>query len=361
MRLLDTPVYSIVGQFLGDVASPVVLDVGANRGDEARAMLRAFPRATVHAFEPSSRCYRELATVAASEARLHAHHAAASSRDETAVLIETENDLLSSLLPLNDLGTEHFGLSGGERVRSEVRCCRLDTWARAANVDRVDFIKLDVQGFELEALRGAERLLTSGVRAVYSEAQILAEYEGAATLTDLDLFLRERGFVLHQIQEVRSRGPERQTSDVDALWVRADCLASHRHRLHNGGRDAEIRLSRALRALAEDGVRRVCIYGGGAHTRRAAGAFFDAPVDIAAIIDDDPSRRTRRVLGFPVVGIHDVAGLGVDAVVISSDAHEGVLWTNATRTLGSSVRVVCLYRDNDMTSAQPVGAGHADL
>lgn len=90
---------------------------------------------------------------------------------------------------------------------------------------RVDFIKIDVQGYELEVLKGADRLLCESVAAVYSEAQMVPLYEGAALYSDIDQFLRRRGFEMYRIQEIFSNGPEERTTCCDALWVRSDVLA----------------------------------------------------------------------------------------------------------------------------------------
>lgn len=350
MRLIDMPVYASVRAFLSDTTDPVVLDIGANRGEESRAMLREFPRGTVHAFEPSARCFADLEGLGASEPRLRPHRMAVGARDGVATLLETQSDVLSSLLPLTELGEEHFGVRGEVRERVDVPCVRLDTWARRNGIERIDFIKIDVQGSELDVLKGLGDLL-DGVRAIYSEAQILQEYVGAATLTDLDLFLRERGFSLHQFQEIHSRGPEHQVAHVDVLWVRDDVLARRRAALMGGEANASHRLSRALRSLAESGARRVAIYGAGEHTARAARAFFDPPVEIVAIIDDSPARQGGCALGVPIVGLGEAARMGVDAVVVSSDAHEAALCARATSSLPESVDVVTLYGTPARTGA----------
>lgn len=84
-------------------------------------------------------------------------------------------------------------------------------------------MKLDLQGLEARALSGAGAFLDS-ITAVYAEAQIVPLYDGAATLTDIDMLLRSRGMVLHQIHHIFSNGVEQQTTCCDALWLRADAL-----------------------------------------------------------------------------------------------------------------------------------------
>jgi FkbM family methyltransferase len=57
-----------------------------------------------------------------------------------------------------------------------VRVTRLDDWLDSQKISRVDFIKLDVEGAELDALKGAERLLDRKPRPV-----ILAEVQDVRT------------------------------------------------------------------------------------------------------------------------------------------------------------------------------------
>ena len=60
----------------------------------------------------------------------------------------------------------------GEFIPTPVHIVRLDDWLDAQKIERVDFIKLDVEGGELEVLRGAEDLLKRRPRLL-----ILAELQ----------------------------------------------------------------------------------------------------------------------------------------------------------------------------------------
>jgi hypothetical protein len=107
----------------------------------------------------------------------------------------------------------------------------LDAWVADAGVETVDFLKLDLQGYELEAMKGADRLLRECVRAVYSEAQLVELYEGAAQFSDLDLFLRARSFVLFRIQEIFGNGPEQRSTCCDAIWLKREVLREYCERI----------------------------------------------------------------------------------------------------------------------------------
>ncbi|MFN0011209.1 MAG: hypothetical protein ACKVS8_06135 [Phycisphaerales bacterium] len=127
----------------------------------------------------------------------------------------------------------------------------------------------------------------------------------------------------------------------------------HHEALYGRGHEnvAQVRMTAALRALAERGVGPVGIYGAGAHTRRAAAAIGDASANVACIIDDNPALRGTRLGGVRIVSSQDAAALGLRAVVLSSDAQEDALWNRTADLRARGVEVVRLYSP---ASAQPV-------
>ncbi len=359
MRIFEQSAYSMMRGFLVARPKPVILDIGAHVGSESVAIRSAFPDSVVYAFEPSRESFVKLSGTAEITPGLKPIHAAVSDHEGEAVISIARNPELNSLLAMSAQGVRQWGASAETVERERVRVRTLDAWAEETGVARIDAMKIDVQGAELRVLRGAERVLKN-VAAVYAEALIAELYDGCATLSDIDIHLRERGFVFHQIHSMFMKGPEQQLSHVDALWVRADILARHRDALANGGREAELRMGAALRRLAEDGLRRVAVYGAGEHTRRAAAALFDPPVEVVAIIDDDTKREGSRAWGHPVMPLERAGDLDLDAVVISSDAYEGALGERAERALDPRVRIVRLYSEGSTErSAVPCGASHA--
>jgi FkbM family methyltransferase len=76
--------------------------------------------------------------------------------------------------------------------RFEIDTLRLDD---VAEIEECDFIKIDVQGGELEVLKGAPRLLERAV-VVHTEAEFAPIYCGQPLFADVDSFLRSSGFEL---------------------------------------------------------------------------------------------------------------------------------------------------------------------
>lgn len=100
----------------------------------------------------------------------------------------------SSILPLAEHRREHPDIY--EVAVRRVRTITLDTLFDKLGIphDRYDVANLDIQGAELMALRGAEKIL-AGVRAVYTEVNTKELYAGCALLGEIDEFLGARGFV----------------------------------------------------------------------------------------------------------------------------------------------------------------------
>lgn len=87
----------------------------------------------------------------------------------------------------------------GERT---VELTTLDAWLAESAGAGPDYLKVDVQGAELDVLRGAERALAD-VRAVEVEVEFQQLYEGQPLFADVDVWLRERGFALWRLRGLR--------------------------------------------------------------------------------------------------------------------------------------------------------------
>jgi FkbM family methyltransferase len=83
----------------------------------------------------------------------------------------------------------------------EVEVTTLDRWCAEHDLTRVDALKLDVQGHELEILRGAPERLTD-VRAVELEVCLNPIMAGTPLFGEVDAFLRERGFYLWRLRDL---------------------------------------------------------------------------------------------------------------------------------------------------------------
>lgn len=122
----------------------------------------------------------------------HPIHALVGEREgETATLRIASNGQSSSVLPFGTHATEHPEVTmTGEEI--ELPVMTVDLLALGLEIT-ADFINLDLQGYELAALRGAVRFL-GGVKWVYCEVNREELYQGCALVGDIDVYLIAHGF-----------------------------------------------------------------------------------------------------------------------------------------------------------------------
>jgi FkbM family methyltransferase len=136
-----------------------VVDVGANAGIFSLAAIAVQPDAVVHAFEPTPELAAGLRETAALNGldRLHVHEIAVSEGNGQAVLRRFRGELGTNE-GMNFTTTATATDPEGEPVAA---VC-LDSFCADHAIERIDLLKIDIQGNEPQALAGAGHLLNSG-------------------------------------------------------------------------------------------------------------------------------------------------------------------------------------------------------
>lgn len=200
----------------GGVAT--VWDVGANCGQYADALRRGGYRGHVISIEPGSAAFRSLWTRAA-----HAHdwialRTAVADEPGERVLHVSRNGQSSSLLPVLDrhlAAAPESEVTGNERVPTTT----LDELRGDSGAPLPYFVKLDLQGGELAALRGAGRVLLDTV-ACEVELSLTQLYDGAATWEEVTAYLCDSGFVLCDLERVFTDPVTEDLLQVNGLFRR---------------------------------------------------------------------------------------------------------------------------------------------
>jgi FkbM family methyltransferase len=132
-----------------------------------------------------------------------------------------------SLYPPNEPLLAAFNLLGETTPIGvhDVSTVRLDDVGEIADAD---FLKIDVQGAELDVLKGADKLLASAVM-VQTETQFVELYRGVSLFGDIDTHLRGRGFWFHTFRDIgrfdagvpaAAGQPPNQILWADAVYIR---------------------------------------------------------------------------------------------------------------------------------------------
>lgn len=198
--------WEVQARLMERVAQPVVFDVGANVGQTLENYLRVLPNARVHSFEPFPDSYRKLEAKAARHASAKAHQVAVADRvGESVFHTNPEFHTRNSLLARPAAEGRRYHRSFAELTTDiTVQVETLDNFCASENIDHIDILKLDVQGAETLALRGAERLLGQhAVDVVYTEILFAAHYEDQATFDETRSIMQGTGYSLFNLYELR--------------------------------------------------------------------------------------------------------------------------------------------------------------
>jgi len=186
-----------------------VIDGGAYRGSVSRRLVELFPQARVHAFEPQSSTFAELKRRLTDQPRVTPYQLALSDRAGTSVLHINRQAFTTSLLPSAEpAAMQPIG-------QETIRTATLDDWAQEHGVEGVGLLKLDLQGHELAALRGAARLLRK-TWVVLAEVNFQRRYHGSCLFHEVAQFIHDHGFALHGLTEL--------ITERDGRWRQADAL-----------------------------------------------------------------------------------------------------------------------------------------
>lgn len=173
-----------------------ILDVGANRGQFSLACRIARPGIPVLAFEPIP-SEADLYEKVHQGSRFSLQRFALGEVSATAVLHLSQSKDSSSLLPIGRRQVEAFPETAEAGTMSvEVRT--LDSFLPETTGRIRQLLKIDVQGFELNVLRGAREMLRS-CRYVYAECSEVPLYDGQALRPEVAAFLKDAGFAEREV------------------------------------------------------------------------------------------------------------------------------------------------------------------
>jgi FkbM family methyltransferase len=170
----------------------VVVDAGANIGVYSQFLSRCVgPTGVVHSFEPSPENFRRLKSATRKLANVRLSHAALGERSGRSTLY------LSS-----KLNVDHRTYLAERESRDTVSIdmLALDDYFKPG--ERVDLVKMDIQGYELHALRGANRVLADN-----PDAKLLFEFwpyalqQAGTKWSDLLAALKDRNMAVCEVKK----------------------------------------------------------------------------------------------------------------------------------------------------------------
>ncbi len=169
-----------------------IIDVGANTGQFALMISRVFPEAEIYSFEPVPDCFDSLKANTRKVAHCKVFNTALGSEPGRAVFQRSGYTPCSSFLKRNDKLVCEIPETE-ESTSIEVPVDSLDHFFCDEALRPGILLKLDVQGYEREVVKGAAAFLQK-VDAVVTEVAFVPQYHDQPLFDDIYTLLRAHGF-----------------------------------------------------------------------------------------------------------------------------------------------------------------------
>ena len=170
-----------------------------------------WPDAEIYCFEPEPEYVEQLSQRATANPRLHVCAALLGAEQHPAQAYHFHLGA-SSVLP------NAVRAASAVDKRRSARMITLDGYCREHRLSP-DFLKIDVQGYELEVLKGAEQVL-AGIEVVFTEVNHIAVYDGAPLAAELIGWLADHGYALHDVCNFMPRPRDGALWQTDMVFVR---------------------------------------------------------------------------------------------------------------------------------------------
>ena len=200
---------------IGRTENKIIVDAGASTGIMTKMFAERFPELQIYCFEPIQQTFKELTENTAKYKNLILINKALGSSPGLSVIHILDRISSSSILSVSEkIDDPYFAEALKEKKTENITISTLDI--EIPSDKNIAIMKMDVQGFELEILKGGQSTLRR-TDLIVLEMQNHDYYRNAPMYYDLDKFLREQHFVCWDI--IPSLRKEFKLKEWDAIYV----------------------------------------------------------------------------------------------------------------------------------------------
>lgn len=194
--------------------SPVVIDGGAHKGDFIELIYRQYSEPVIYGYEPIPALAKALKDKYAKSDKITIREVALGSSEAIIELNISKILPATSILEPNEVFSRKYHNGRLEAIQKiNVSQVRLDVEIN----NNIDILKLDLQGYELQALKGSTGVLTK-VKLILVEVEFSQIYKDQPLFAEVDIFLRENGFKFLNFYDLYTH-PDGQLTSGDAIYL----------------------------------------------------------------------------------------------------------------------------------------------
>ncbi|MGE5400253.1 MAG: FkbM family methyltransferase [Ignavibacteriales bacterium] len=197
-----------------------ILDVGGAVGNTAKLFAKNFPKNRILVFEPIKETYEKLKDATSAFPNITPVNKAVGNMTGSTKINQANRITSSSILDIKaESNSAVFSDTLIKKGEETIEITTLDS--TVPGDARVGILKIDVQGYELEVLKGATNTL-SRTAVVVLELNNHEGYQNAPKYYDLDEYLRKSNFIIYDIfPSLKDNG---QLKEWDAIYVKNELI-----------------------------------------------------------------------------------------------------------------------------------------
>lgn len=178
-------------------SNPVIIEAGAHIGSDSGRFAQIWKDAKIYAFEPVPSVYSQLVKNTSTYNNIKTIPLALSNTNGITKMFVSSgrSDASSSLLAPKQHLEVHPDVQFNETIFVET--ITLDDFCLNNNISHIDFMWLDMQGYELPMLMASKKMI-SNITLIYSEVSLIETYEGVSTYQKYKEWMDGAGFKVYK-------------------------------------------------------------------------------------------------------------------------------------------------------------------
>ena len=179
------------------IDNPMLFDVGANVGQTIKDFNEVFKNGTIHAFEPTPSTIDILKNNTSSIKNVHIWNHGMGAQSGELLINEYAHSNTNSFLDI------HHAKS---KKKTLVKVKTVDQFCMENKIDKIDVLKIDTEGFELEVFKGSSNLFSNNkIGMLFFEVGFRDSHNNMPTFTELFNYALNQDFELISIYPIIHR------------------------------------------------------------------------------------------------------------------------------------------------------------
>lgn len=225
----------VISDYIGAERARVVIDVGAYLGETSEWFSKLFPSATIWAIEPNTESFNLLNTK--SDARLKTFNLAISDQDGQVEFHVNRIAPTSGIHAINPASKDSIALAQSQldsskppqnqRMRTLVMESKtLNTFVAEHEIGFIDLLKIDVQGAEIEVIKGSKEILNQ-TGTILIEVSLYDYYSKSSSIGEVESILGPNGFTLWSVTDISNNPMNGRTDWLELFYVHENYVAAN--------------------------------------------------------------------------------------------------------------------------------------